>query len=226
MKRDALLFGLAAMGLLALGTREAVDARSKKEAAKDVVQCANLIYARSKSSVCFSHKFLATVEKETNIVAKKTFTPVKLARAKLFNYPFAIMTGEGKFSLPAGEIKALRSYLTRGGFLLASAGCSSQDWDRSFRRAMKKVFPQKKLRKIPLSHPIYRTVFDIKSVKLKSGGTALLEGIEVDGKIVVVHSSEGLNDTANVKGCCCCGGNEVRNCHELNVNIFTYALTH
>ena len=59
----------------------------------DIVKCANLIYAGSKSSVCFSDKFLATVEKETNIAADRKFTPVKISGAELFDYPFAIMTG-------------------------------------------------------------------------------------------------------------------------------------
>ena len=193
---------------------------------KDIVKCANLVYAGSKSSVCFSDKFLATVEKETNIIADRNFTPIKLSNKELFDYPFAIMTGEGAFSLPEAERKNLRAYLTRGGFLLASAGCSSTEWNQSFRREIKQVLPQCELKKIPLTHALFRTVFEIKSIVLAHGGTTQLEGIALDGKLVVIYSSEGLNDTGNVKGCCCCGGNEVKNCHEINVNVFSYALTH
>ena len=41
---------------------------------------------------------------------------------------------------------------------------------------------------------------------------ATLEGLEIDGRIVLIYSPEGLNDTANAGGgCCCCGGNEIRN---------------
>ena len=192
----------------------------------DVVKCANLIYAGSKSSVCFSDKFLATVEKETNITAEKKFTPVKLSGAELFDYPFAIMTGEGAFSLLEQERKNLKSYLTRGGFLLASAGCSSADWDRSFRREFKQVFPDKKLTKISLDHALFKTIYDIKTIRLKNGGTTQLEGLEMEARIVLIYTAEGLNDTPNVKGCCCCGGNEIRNCHEINANVFAYCLTH
>jgi len=39
----------------------------------DIVKSANLIYAGSKSSVCFSDKFLTTVGKETNIAADQLF---------------------------------------------------------------------------------------------------------------------------------------------------------
>ena len=54
-----------------------------------------------------------------------------------------------------------------------------------------------------------------------------LEGLEIDGRIVLVYSQEGLNDTSNAaSGCCCCGGDELRYAHRINVNLLTYALTH
>ena len=45
-------------------------------------------------------------------------------------------------------------------------------------------------------------------------------------KLVVVYSSDGLNDSHNAKGCCCCGGNEITNGREINANILAYALLH
>lgn len=193
----------------------------------DVVACANLVYAGSKTSVCFSDKFLERVERETNIVTAPKFRQVRLNSDDIFRFPFAIMTGEGSFNLFEAERSNLKAYLTRGGFLLASAGCSSTDWDRSFRREIKRIFPGRELRRITLDHPLYHTVFEISEIRLSHGGRTLLEGLEIDGRIVLVYSPEGLNDTRNVGGgCCCCGGNEVRNCQEVNVNIITYALTH
>ena len=192
----------------------------------NLVQCANLIYAGSKSSRCFSAKFLEEVRDETQVDADSDFTPVKLSSADVFNYPFAVMTGEGEFTLFEEERTMLKSYLTRGGFLLASAGCSSREWDRSFRREFKNVFPDKELHKIPMEHPLFKTVFNVERINLKNGGTTLLEGLELDGRIVLVYSSEGLNDTGNVQGCCCCGGNEVKNSKDVNTDIIAYALTH
>jgi hypothetical protein len=192
----------------------------------ELVRCANLIYAGSKSSVCFSDKFLDEVRDTTMVDADEGFTPVKLSTDEIFRYPFSIMTGEGDFSLFEEERTMLQSYLTRGGFLLASAGCSSREWDRSFRREFQAMFPENELQKIPMDHPIFRTVFDIERINLKNGGTTLLEGLVLDGRIVLIYTSEGLNDTGNVEGCCCCGGNEVKNSKDINTNIITYALTH
>ncbi len=198
------------------------------QAADAVVRCANLIYAGSKSSKCFSDKFLATTRVETNIETQANFDPVKLSKDELFEYPFSVMTGEGLFNLLEEERLNLRAYLERGGFLLASAGCSSKEWDQSFRKEIKKVFPELELVQIPMEHKIFKTVFDVTSVRLKkSQGTASLEGLEIDGRIVLIYSPEGLNDTGNAGGgCCCCGGNEVRNSQEINVNVLTYSLTH
>lgn len=196
------------------------------EARLELVQCANLIYAGSKTSHCFSDKFLRELNEVSHIDADKQFTPVKLATEDLFNYPFAIMTGEGTFSLFEEERTNLKSYLERGGFLLASAGCSSPEWDRSFRREFKLLFPDKELTKIQMEHPLFQMVYEVKRINLKNGGTTLLEGLELGGKIVLVYSSEGLNDVASVQGCCCCGGNEIRNSKEINANIIAYALTH
>jgi hypothetical protein len=193
-----------------------------------VVNVGNLVYAGTKTSKCFSDKFLSVVGRETNIVPAKHFESVKLSTQKLYDYPFSVMTGEGLFTLRAEERVNLRDYLMRGGFLLASAGCSSDEWDQSFRREVKKVFPEYEFKKLTMDHSIFSTVFDITRIKLKKDrGNPVLEGLEIDGRIVLLYSKEGLNDTANAGGgCCCCGGNEVKNSQEINVNVFTYSLTH
>ena len=206
-------------------------AQNRSSEEEEKLKCANLVYAVSKSSVCFSDQFLATVSRETNCQPERRFTPVKLAEEDVFRFPFAIMTGEGAFGLTERERHVLKSYLMRGGFLLASAGCSSAPWDQSFRQEIRRIFPDKKLTKIGMDHPIFHTVFDVQSVMLKKRGTTRLEGLEIEGKIVLIYSPEGLNDTGNAgqdggRKCCCCGGNEIKNSQEINVNIFTYALTH
>jgi len=192
----------------------------------ELVQCANLVYAGSKSSRCFSDKFLKELSDISFVDADTAFTPVKAGTEDLFNYPFSIMTGEGNFSLFEEERKNIKSYLERGGFLLASAGCSSPEWDRSFRREFKIMYPEAELIKIPMDHAIFRSVYEVERIWLKNGGTTLLEGFEMNGKIVLIYASEGLNDVPSVQGCCCCGGNEIRNSKEINTNIISYALTH
>lgn len=196
-------------------------------AKEGIVECANLIYGPGKTSSCFSDEFLSAVQRETSIVTDRRFKPVKLDSNDLFRYPFAIMTGEGDFSLTPKERENLARYLKEGGFLLASAGCSNEEWDRAFRREMKSVLTLDQLARLDPQHPVFSTVYRIEDLGLaKSEGKGHLEGAEIDGRLVVVYSADGLNNTANAPGCCCCGGNELTNSLQLNVNILAYALLH
>jgi hypothetical protein len=193
-----------------------------------VVNCANLIYADAKTSVCYSPQFLMEISRVTHVTAHPQFISVKLESREMYEHPFAVMTGEGHFSLTEPQRTNLRNYLVNGGFVVASAGCSSEKWAESFRSEIAKVFPDVKLTRIDPSHPIFHTVYDIRALDLrKSSGQASLEGLIIDGKIVLIFSEDGLNDTANAGGnCCCCGGNEIGNARMINVNLLTYALTH
>jgi hypothetical protein len=189
----------------------------------DAVECANLIYGGTKSSVCFSEEFLSTVASETSVNTSRKFKPVKLGEKEVFRFPFAVMTGEGAFTLTDPERKNLKLYLEKGGFLLASAGCSSKEWDESFRREIQTIFTERKLAEVPMTHPIFRTVFDIPRLDTKQEDAKLF-GLTVAGKIVLIYSPDGLNDTATMHGCCCCGGNEIHNSQKVNANILVYAL--
>lgn len=189
-----------------------------------VVQVANLVYAGTKSSKCFSDHFLAEAEKDSAISTSRRLHAVKLASSELFEFPLVIMTGEGAFSLPDAERRNLRSFVERGGLLLASAGCSSPEWDRSFRAEMAAIFPDHPLGAVKMDHPIFHTVYDIAQLKAKHGAPRPLEAVSIGNRIGVIYSQDGLNDTAHAQGCCCCGGNEITNSMQVNVNILAYAL--
>jgi hypothetical protein len=192
--------------------------------AEGVVRVANLIYAGTKTSKCFSDHFLTKAEQDSTISTSRRFHAVRLSSDELFEFPMVIMTGEGAFTLLDAERQNLRRFIERGGFLLASAGCSSPDWDRSFRAEMAKVFPEQPLTAIQMSHPIFHTVYDIAELKAKHGKPRPLEGISLGDRLGVLYSVDGLNDTAHTTGCCCCGGNEITNTEQVNVNILAYSL--
>lgn len=134
-----------------------------------IVQIANLVYAGTKTSKCFSDHFLIKAEKESTISTSRRFHAVKLGSDELFSFPLIIMTGEGEFTLPDQERENLRRFVERGGMLLASAGCSSADWDRSFRREMALVFPANPLEPLAMEHPVFHTVFARGCVGVVSG---------------------------------------------------------
>ncbi|MCU0718969.1 MAG: DUF4159 domain-containing protein [Pirellula sp.] len=189
-----------------------------------VIQVANLVYAGTKSSECFSDHFLTRAERESSISTSRRFHTVKLASDEVFHFPLVIMTGEGEFTLLEEERQNLRVYIERGGFLLASAGCSSEDWNRSFRREMQKTFPENNMKQISMDHMVFHTVNDIPKLEAKHGEPQPIEGIHFGDRLGVLYSQDGLNDTKNSVGCCCCGGNEIVNAEAINVNILVYTL--
>ncbi len=193
-------------------------------AQRTAVKCNNVIYAGGKTSVCFADKFLTTAATETKLPILPAFQTVKLDSDAFFESPFTVISGEDTFRFSDKERTNLRQYLTCGGFVLASPGCSNPAWDKSFRAEIKAILPNAEIKKIPMTHPIFSTVFDIRTLNLKSGDTTLLEGVELNGRIVMIYSTEGLNDAANAKGCCCCGGNQIRESEHMNVNILLYSL--
>jgi hypothetical protein len=191
-----------------------------------VVQVANLVYAGVKSSQCFADHFLVEAEKRTAISTSRRFHAVKLGSDDVFGYPLIIMTGEGTFDLPESERQNLRNFIDRGGFLLASAGCSSLEWDRSFRREMATVFPEQPLQPLGMDHAVFHTVTDISALHARHGEPHALQGLIRDNRLAVLYSQDGLNDTEHTHGCCCCGGNELANAMDINVNVLAYALAY
>ena len=189
-----------------------------------IVQVANLVYAGTKSSTCFSDHFLVQAEKDSTISTSRRFHAVKLSSEELFEFPMIIMTGEGVFERPDQERQNLRKFIEGGGMLLSSASCSSPEWDRSFRAEMAKIFPEHAMTPLGMDHPVFHTVYDIGQLTAKHGTPRPLEGVTVNGRLGVIYSQDGLNNTANTQGCCCCGGNEITNCEQVNVNILAYAL--
>ena len=189
-----------------------------------VVRVANLVYAGTMGSKCFSDHFLTRAEQDSTISTSRRLHVVRLADDEVFEYPMVIMTGEGSFELLDGERQNLRRFVERGGFLLASAGCSSPDWDRSFRAEMARIFPDHPLTQIPMTHPVFHTVYDVTQLNGLHSAPRPLEGISIGTRLGVLYSVDGLNDTSHTSGCCCCGGNEITNDEQINVNILAYAL--
>jgi Domain of unknown function (DUF4159) len=229
------LLGIAAVLLASLSLQAQPPDHGDSQADVDnepketAVYSANLVYGSNKTSVCFSDQFLTQAREDTLIDTHPEFDRVDLASDELFDYPFAVMTGEGKFELTEEQALNLQDYLYGGGFLVASAGCSSEPWNASFKRAIRDAFPDLTLTRLDGEHPIYHSVYDISKSRYKKGPPRLprLDALQIDGRVVLVWSPDGLNDTASAgPDCCCCGGNEVRSAKKLNVNLLAYALTH
>lgn len=82
---------------------------------------------------------------------------VKAGEAKLFEYPFVYLTGHGNIRWDEREVENLRQWMLRGGFLYAD---DDYGMDASFRREIKRVFPEYDLVELDGSFPLFTSFFD------------------------------------------------------------------
>ncbi len=82
---------------------------------------------------------------------------VKPTDSKLFEFPFLFMTGHGNIVFSKKDSENLREYLLRGGFLYID---DDYGMNESFRREIQKVFPEKDLIELPVSHELFHSFFN------------------------------------------------------------------
>ncbi len=103
---------------------------------------------------------LKFIEKNTPISVYQDEFRIKLTDENLNQYPFMYLNGHGNIKLSDNEIIALRSILTNGGFLHAD---DNYGMDKSFRREMKRVFPNKNFVILPNDHLIFNSYYKMEN---------------------------------------------------------------
>lgn len=144
----------------------------------------------------------------------------------LWRYPYLYITGHGNIRFTDAEVRALRRHLTTGGFLHVD---DNYGLDASFRREVRRIFPEHELVPIPASHPVYHVMYDfpegLPKIHEHDGKPAQGFGIFHNGRLVVFYSWESdLGDgweDADVHG----DPQELREAaFRMGVNLFLYAL--
>ncbi|MDD4309021.1 MAG: DUF4159 domain-containing protein [Candidatus Cloacimonetes bacterium] len=85
---------------------------------------------------------------------------VKASEPKLFEYPFLYLTGHGNIRFSDREVENLRTWMLRGGFLYAD---DDYGMDASFRREIKRIFPERELVELNPSFPLFTCFYDFSS---------------------------------------------------------------
>ncbi len=86
---------------------------------------------------------------------------VELTEKELFDYPFIYIVEAGRLTFTDREASILREYLLNGGFLMVDDFWGAVEW-RNFQQELKLVFPDRESEPLPLDHPIFHCVFDLK----------------------------------------------------------------
>ena len=115
---------------------------------------------------------------------------LRLTDPNLWAQPYIYITGHGNIRLTEEEVQILRRYLTSGGFLHAD---DNFGMDESFRRELKRVFPDRELVELPTSHPIYHVMYDLSGLpKVHQHEGKRAQGLAIvhEGRVVVFYSYE------------------------------------
>jgi hypothetical protein len=86
---------------------------------------------------------------------------LKLTDPALADFPFIFAAQPGGMDLAEEEVAALRRYLLNGGVFWAVDCWGTRDWER-FAGQMRRVLPDRSPVELPLSHPVFHSVFDFK----------------------------------------------------------------
>lgn len=151
-------------------------------------------------------RLMAEVSHDGIDVALKT-EPVRLIDESLLDFKFLYLHGRNGFRYDKADLANLRYNLEKGGgTLLADACCGSKAFDQAFRQFAADLFPGKKLEVIPLTDELYgkdvngAAITEVRCRREKDGKPEAemrqvpphLEGIQVDGRWVLVYSKYDL----------------------------------
>lgn len=116
---------------------------------------------------------------------------VKPDSPELFDYPYVYLTGHGNVFFSDKDVENLRNYLLSGGFLHVD---DNYGMDKYFRKAFKKLFPDKELEPLPADHPIFNQEFDfpdgIPKIHVHDGKPPKLFGVFHEDRLIMVYSHE------------------------------------
>ena len=100
---------------------------------------------------------LRYLEKNTTMSVHHKENKIKLTIENLNQNPYLYLNGHGNIKFNDDEIIALRSALMNGSFLHAD---DNYGMDKSFRREMKRVFPNKNFVNLPNNHPVFDSYYN------------------------------------------------------------------
>ena len=109
--------------------------------------------------------------------------------------PVLFFSGVRTIKFSPHELELLRSYVLRGGMIVADSIAGSPYFYDSFRAAMEQAFSDLSFRQLPADHPVYHMMVDVDKVTSSKNPTPtapVLEGMYVYSRVGVLLSRSGL----------------------------------
>lgn len=180
------------------------------------------------------HNLLKYAKENSTLEVKFKRANVRLKDPRTAGYPLLYMTGHEEFRWTDEEVNRLKNYLRAGGMLLADACCGRLAFDAAFRREIARVFPANRLAALPQDHPLLHIHAEIEQVQytprvVEDFGAIpgpMLEGITLDGRVVVVYSRFDLGNGWEEFPHPYAYGYQDQDALKIGTNVLVYAVTH
>ncbi len=184
----------------------------------------------------------AAAQGEPRLVVRTAPDMINISDEAIFRYHLVFMHGRHEFRLTDTEREQLREYLERGGTLLADAICASRPFAAALRREIATALPDATLQRIPADDPLFTDAYggyDIRRVTLRDPQAAnegqhvaarvrqtepQLEGIELDGRWVVIFSPYDISCALESHEAIGCRGYTQDDAARIALNVLLYSL--
>ena len=183
-----------------------------------------------------------TVSEKLGLRAGAEPTPLRMTDPAIFDHHLLFMHGRHTFRLTDAERQQLKTYVERGGMLMADSICGNRAFTDSFRREMALIFSDKPLERIPASDPLLSPTyggFDLRQVTRRDPqtgdargpleamlrkGPPELEGIRLGDRWGVVFSPYDISCALELRDSLECRGYVRDDAARLGLNIILYSL--
>jgi hypothetical protein len=188
-------------------------------------------------------KFMGGIHRLTGLPVYTNPHVVDIMDPELFKFPYVYIVEPGGMFISDQEAVRLREYFTRGGFLHVDDFWGLRQ-RANFEAQMRKVFPDKRLEVLPLSHEVFHTFYDINEVlqipnqrngcdggpywEQADDKEPRIYGISDDhGRLVVVVTyNSDLGDAWEYMDIGCYPQKLIGQAYRLGLNFMIYAMSH
>ncbi|MBN2477412.1 MAG: DUF4159 domain-containing protein [Pirellulales bacterium] len=185
---------------------------------------------------------LETAGQQLGIRVDTSENLIHVTDATLFDHHLVFMHGRNRFSFSPQERLRLKTFVERGGMLLADSICASKAFTESFRREISEIFPDRKLEPIAGSDPMWTPTyggFDLQTVtrrdpQAQDGAGPLkatlrkvpleMEGIRIDDRWGVVFSPFDISCALEKHDSLECRGYVRQDAARIGLNVILYSL--
>ena len=182
--------------------------------------------------------FPTSLERLTEVhTSKDAYQIVDIDSKDLFKYPFIYLPEPGLLDLSPGDVKNLKEYLERGGFIMIDdfrGNPSDNSEMENLVVQLKKMYPDRSLEPVPASHPIFNIFFEVDPTSMlppytmsNSGDVQFLGMSDDRGRLqIMVDFNNDTSEYWQALDIGSCSIKEAGTAVELGVNYALYAMSH